>query len=715
MRPTALRSAPYRLVLAGASALALAVGWFSLSIPSGAHLGPERERLGTRPESASQAPIPTSPAASSEGVDRRGAAQPGAHPSSRSSVGRERARGLEVFVRAESGLGIGGAEVSLEWAGQLLEETANALGVARFPALDWERGEPLEMSVLAAGYASRHNTWLAADVVEVPLRAEGAIRVRVLDEEGVTVPGVEVHAQPRGRGPGVSATTDAGGVCRLAPLPRGERLPVRLREPGFVEEWQQVLVRELEWEGTVDLRLRRGIAFRGVVLDERSGLGIAGALVRPARGAGAEVRADATGTFEGRALLQGEQELELEVRAPGYCGELWTVARERTRDARIELMPTAVLEGSVSPLPPGQRAIVTLVENELWREWGARPEWARAAEAWRERSGAGALSNRERLSVATTDAGAFRIRGITPWTPIRYVAVQTDAWGRQIFALPEVLEPGEVRTMELELEPRGTIRGRVLLNGRVVKGAVSWHDEEGAVRGRADFDEEGAFVLAGVATGLVGLRPHVGEVLALDGAWAASLERSVFVSESGVSVLDWTLEVEEALLRGIVMDSQGVGVKGCTVAIAQAESGIELRVITNLLGEFAVSAPLGAGEFVARVARNGRSWEETLSVEGGPTVIRIEEPAAVRILVQAERLAVGSLALYVRAADGGQAWHRSLAYEEFAEQGVQGLALELDPTRPWDLRLEHSQGGALGEARGLQAVPGALTVVDFRP
>lgn len=450
---------------------------------------------------------------------------------------------------------------------------------------------------------------LDVTVVDTAARPLAGALVQVLSSVGAFNPSLQMSAARRR-----SALTNADGKARFASVPRAPWI-VSASAPGYA-----VASEARVSAATLTIRLAKGAAVTGVVLDGTTRAPVPGARVGLDRGLALptdweeratrnEAVADAKGAFRLDGLGRGA--LTLLARAPGYGAG----RREGVRPgARVELFlfPGATLRGTV-------------------RDEAGRPVKGASVRL----QGDGWTSP---APIETSDAsGAFVVAGVEPG---EYLVVARE--GARAPAIDTVVVPARGdATVELTLGGGGFVRGRVVDGaGQPLAGArvrVATFEDRGlpgflaeALGGASAGD--GTFALGPLPSARLGLAVSLARYA------PRRLEADVATRQS-VDLRDVVLDPGLAI-RGRVRDREGNGVAFALVSAQQGFAGASLGadastgeaesesdgsfVIAGLKpGAHQVSASLPGFASASRSAEPGGEPVQLLLEPGGSVVGRV--------------------------------------------------------------------------------------------
>lgn len=362
-------------------------------------------------------------------------------------------------------------------------------------------GSSLVIAASATGRVPVHEGWVAAPEIAIVLADAVRLRGRVL-EKGSRRPIAAarvVHVQPRCRPcDPIAATTDADGRYELHPVAAGE-------DRGFFVGTEriadQTFTFDVDGVAERDFVLDPGVAFSGEIVDFTTGAPIANAVVESE---GRELaRTDSTGRFEARAAAVGSTgSIDLRFGADGCCWlrRVW-IPDELVAQSplRVPLPRGAGVDGRVRDgdgRPVAGLDVFVRVDARTSADAGALAELLRT---WR-------IEDEELGGVHRTDAaGRFATRGLVPHTPLVDVWTNPGEAGRFESRVGPLGAPGERTRVDFVLrrEPYGTIAGRLLQDGKPVRGRVTWHGPNRL--GSTMTDADGRFVLEHVETGRIRL------------------------------------------------------------------------------------------------------------------------------------------------------------------------------------------------------------------
>jgi hypothetical protein len=214
----------------------------------------------------------------------------------------------------------------------------------------------------------------------------------------------------------------------------------------------------------------------------------------------------------------------------------------------------------------------------------------------------------ESFSATTDRAGRFAVSGLQPGTYRPEVAAPS---GTRLAALfPETIELLDARgcaTFNVELEPDGRIKGRVVdAAGRAVRGlTVGLRQPQAVNRGpalatnfKALTDGDGGFEITGVPPGRFLLAVESsgsGRTLHPGVIDEAKAERFELRSGGRLTVKDFKLS-DVVTVTGVTLDAARVPIDGARVYLREpADSGaiVTLPVVTDWSGRFVISVPAG--------------------------------------------------------------------------------------------------------------------------
>ena len=217
-------------------------------------------------------------------------------------------------------------------------------------------------------------------------------------------------------------------------------------------------------------------------------------------------RTNPDGTFEARVSPSASNDrITLVVRADGYCSiyRMWSLEElEKSLPLEIQLPKSSSIEGTIRDADgkPVANAFLLVGADLLASASGLDPVPLRKA------LGDWTLdrSTIQFLTQARTDSeGHFTVKGLLPWMPkFRVFSPQGQAALVEIEGGP-LGGPGEVTHVDgtATVVQVGSIRGRLLLNGRPTAGNLDW---KGPTReGSGSAKSDGSFRLDGVEAGPV--------------------------------------------------------------------------------------------------------------------------------------------------------------------------------------------------------------------
>jgi len=513
-------------------------------------------------------------------------------------TGAQHPRGAASLPLLERALGEGRSD----------EEGAFRLGVgARDPLA------PLELRVVAEGFAATRSAAWAGVEARVELARTGAVAGRVVDDAGAPVAGASVEARAAGVGAAgdaepFRARADAEGRYRLEGLAEGP-WRIGLGAAGHVGQSELVRVDAGALRRS-DVALARGAIVRGRVTDGRTGEPIAGARVSFPL-----VEIEALADAEGRYVAAGlpaaghaaGQALSASLSAPGYGAFQFPVAGLTPEGREQDFF-----------LLPGRR-----VRGRVVDAGGAPVPGAHVVAGSSYVDGAGILQ--EDWPAAVTDpAGRFELADLRAEARHTLVVV-AERHATAVLDLPiEELALGVLELGDVELERPGRIAGRVVDGaGRGVGGATvrlsgepDRRDDLGPARETgagylrrsgigaggvlAPADPQGRFAFERFPAGRYEVEARAGA-----GRW----QRATLRLESGGSVEGVELRVERGLpVAGVVADADGHPVWARVDVSTPAEGGYasSLTAFTDAAGRFeAAGLPPGDCEVRAEPLHAG--------------------------------------------------------------------------------------------------------------
>ena len=442
--------------------------------------------------------------------------------------------GQGVFSMGSSSYGLGATDQEGKLLAQpepgthVLEVKAAGFETRRLPGVEVAGGETRSLEVV-----------LRRGTVGVTLVG------RVTDHAGRALPGFHVQAVPNLEGAEAEGLhplrrdgfteTDADGSYRLAGLRPG-RYEVEAR--GGRQRMASADVRLTAGTERLDLVVEAGTEVSGRVVDA-AGRPVGGAVVRLHMIPGGEAfhaTSAADGSFAFDWVPEGTYRLLAEAR--GYAradapGEV-QVAGTAVGGLEVRLSESGgAISGQVLGLDPADRRRVQVRALRLDDSAG--------------------------FSRVGPD-GRYRIADLAPgdW---QVVAATHD--GRQ--ASGEVtLEPGQAEAfLDLELETRPVLTGRVTFDGRPLAGAEVQLHGPGAPFARTA--QDGSF--------RVGVIPGRYTLILLDPRQGFGYSRAVEVGPDGAEV---TIDLESASLSGRVLDAGGVPIAGAAVVVEGVNPALDL-------------------------------------------------------------------------------------------------------------------------------------------
>ena len=458
---------------------------------------------------------------------------------------------ISGLVVDEAGSPVGGARVTTfvnSARGSVQEERSASSGPdGRFSLRKLPAGRLHALEAVREGFAPARRLADSTAPVQLVLRRGALAFGRIVDEEGVPVPGARVSLTTEGE-PGapfrhqpLHATADPDGRFEL-PRAGAGRHGLRAESPGFVAAVEQVFIPEQEPEVDLgEIRLQAGGVIEGVVTDAR-GRPVEKALIlaRPSVQDRSPMRTGADGSFRIEGLPRGARYDLAVLHADHPAEEVGVVEVPTAEPLRIRLRPSRTLSGRVID-----------VHGE---------PVAGAAVFCR---GSGVLTDPEgRFRCNSMAPGAVDLSARAPGYRDRSVPVQ----------VPEERDPAPV---EIVLEPGASLEGVVLdSEGRPVHRA---RVEIPSSRGTTS-DPAGRYEILDLETGPCEV---VASLLERGGILRTAVE-----IRPGRNRLDLRFDpgVE---VSGRVVDSEGEPLPGATVRLLQPTVMREgLRVVSSADGTF---------------------------------------------------------------------------------------------------------------------------------
>ncbi|MGE3965126.1 MAG: carboxypeptidase regulatory-like domain-containing protein [Planctomycetota bacterium] len=422
-----------------------------------------------------------------------------------------------VRVRGERGAGAGGLGFGRQSVRASAWTSADGAFVIRLPEADGDwRLTASHPGLESATIDSLRVAGVPVDGLTLRLAVGASLYGQVLAVDGVPVANASLSLRPTGEGFGMPTMTRSevdGSYRFLGGLSAGE-YELRAQASGFAATTIGAVSLSAGQATSLNVSLERERVIRGIVVADAGGA-VAGATVI-ARGPDERLRpvvSDPDGRFEIVGL--GVAQLEVIVRAEGY--QTWRRSDVATDvgELRVVLEPSYALSGWVLDAETREPvAGANLVARNLDAANAPEEPTDRAARAPGLRLAARGATGRGR----SADDGSFRLDELAAGT--WSLTVEADGFvGTQLEGL---LVPGG--TVEVLLDPGARIRGRVTdRDGAPIQGAqvrvttLTAEPEDAATTpastarprprtnrpvGRGTTDENGAYVVSGIPTGL---------------------------------------------------------------------------------------------------------------------------------------------------------------------------------------------------------------------
>jgi protocatechuate 3,4-dioxygenase beta subunit len=410
--------------------------------------------------------------------------------------------------------------------------------------------------------------------------------------------------------------------------------------------------------------------------------------------------------------------------------DLNLAAHELEPDAEFELLPSATIRGRLSPLPPADANAGEPARVDLWREQ------SKSGKDW------------PRISVLVDEYGEFSFPDLDPGN--FSLCAFAGTWAGRLESGVHV-DGGEVRTVELtcakgallkgklewaQLPPMdnaelllASVTGKLAPNGKGLPKVLRTEREIDAT-----IDEEGAFILEGIAPG--------SHRLLLETPWGSRPSFGIDIDASGDEVEREFKVQAPGSLTGYVLDAKGSPLMGAVVSVvrrkdkrglssaldaeAVADDGSPLfagPVMTDADGVFSFGiVPVGeellAVALVTETSAVGApTWETVAPIAPGEArtgvQLRLEEPRYIRghvrvagaLEINGEHLVGASIRAYI--SNDGREFAMGADYSE--EDG----SYQLGPLAEGAVRLTAQLEGYIDESMRIVVASADFSDVDL--
>jgi hypothetical protein len=471
-------------------------------------------------------------------------------------------------------------------------------------------GPALVLQVEARGFAPSSVRMDWKPEIHVTLSKAGSVTLRVLDAES-RKPLPDVLVDTFGLSSNRGRRTDAQGRIALD-VPDRVKLAVLIHLDGGPADVFSIEPRSAESGADQDLLLRRGIEIQGRVVDSVTRNGVAGAAVLDRSRGDVELTSTGSdGTLHARMLPTPENRFWVQIQAEGYCpiDGTWTAEELARVFASDIVLPKIASVAGVVRTADGKVVpdLVLLVAPDLQALAAERSLPNEVPKALKEILGGWSFSPDPSIPTFTrarTDAAGRFAVNLVPWTPHFRIASMPNQPVVVEFSGGPLGGPGELTQIDLTANVLavGSVKGRLLLNGRPIQGNVSW---EGPTQmGFGATTRDGRFVLKGVEAGDVTISTarSTGEANA-----SMSLEKSYAVKLEAGAVLEMDLDLELPMstIAGRVVTSKGEPVSRKRVTLfarGESRSGFQASTETGADGSWSMEVPASSSPCTIRVS-----------------------------------------------------------------------------------------------------------------
>jgi hypothetical protein len=390
-----------------------------------------------------------------------------------------------------------------------------------------------------------------------------------------------------------------------------------------------------------------GFELRGDVIDSTTRAPIAGVAVIDAARSLEWTRTDSNGNFEARIVADESSNLfVLGLRAPGYCWirREWSM-RELSDEGplHVDLIRVARLAGIVRDRNGSVIANLNLVVHPDSQAiiFDKRCPDTSPSERLRDALRGWSIDEfpSEFAAAITDESGRFETTGLPPWTPCYCISSQSNAFETDVHGGP-LGGPGEVSHVDVVAQRLAVTRlkGRLLLNGSPVAGAISWC---GATRsGAITANTDGRFVLEGVEPGhvIVDVRCSTEPVPEVTAYSELNLTKryEITVATDRTSEETFELVVPLATISGHVRLANGgpPGTKTISASARRGTGALRVSVQTNVQGEWSLRVPADLDPCTVRVEQHPDAPQrEGVLVGANDVDFVLPSPARLRLRV----------------------------------------------------------------------------------
>jgi hypothetical protein len=434
-----------------------------------------------------------------------------------------------------------------------------------------------------------------------------------------------------------SAITAADGTFELDDVPFDTSIALTVDKAGFarISHACRFRVPAALGSSSIELVLRPGTTVRGEVRELGSGAPVEGVIVHSTRAEDFEtLRTDEQGRFEGRFFVDEVEGLDLRWRKKGYCPMTVSLTAEAfplEAPIRLQVFRSCPVEGRVRDRDgqPVEGASVRLertfadIEAIMKHRRGRSP-----GSPLRELPASWSFEDEGDVRARTDARGRFKSDdGILPWNDAYSAGVYVDGVAVHSERIEPCTEPGEIVQLDLsiaERELRGTIFGRLTVNGLPAKGFVSGP-------GRADTDDNGDFRME-VAVGETTLSAVPDVLSSLTGHRFPELEAVVHVEGDREIRCDFNVDCPMTGIGGRVTSVDNTPVVGVDVDVSGAVGRVRARTdqdgtyearLPEIGAPFQVQVGVGAGARFERNVSGNRMDVDIVLHELGRVLLRV--------------------------------------------------------------------------------------------